>query len=212
MEQITEQVVKNAKIALGENDYVQFFKSVGFKVYGDVKIGNVEEPNGIELEAFTDAGEDMIVCIEVKDDWKESFREYAKGFDITENILLWWQNGENFAKKRGLPFNNMKEHIEDYEGWMAWINDIVSILDGEDPTKQKSETSNEKDAIRRWVYWCSNYSEPQKWVKEIWGTGCMAKHFLAKFNESKSMNDFFRNLDSENQERLSEYVLKHYYG
>ena len=75
-----------------------------------------------ELETYTDAGEDMIIGLKVVD--KEHLQEYIDGFDINENVGLWWPNG---MKGRGVPFDNMKEQYEDYE---AYLKRLQEVCDG----------------------------------------------------------------------------------
>lgn len=203
-------MVNEARAALERDDYVSFFEAVGFKVCGTCRIGCGPEDNGIELEAYTDAGEDMIVSIEVNEDWKADFREYVEGFDINENVRLWWAEGEEKARESGLPFDSPAEQVEDYKDWVAWLKNIVCVMDGKDPVYEDDEPTKEAiDAVRKWAYWCSNYTQPEVWAKEIWA-GWEADHFIEKFNDAKSMDQFFRQLDHGNQEKLAKYVLEHY--
>ena len=74
-----------------------------------------------ELECYTPAGEDMFITLEVVD--KEHLQEYIDNFDINENVSLWWPNGEK-AEGMGVPFDNMKEHYEDYEEWLAGLQEV----------------------------------------------------------------------------------------
>jgi len=77
---------------------------------------------GGEYECYTDAGEDMIINLDVCD--KEHLQEYIDGFDINEKVALWWPNGE---KGDGVPFDNMKEQYEDYE---AYLERLQEVCDG----------------------------------------------------------------------------------
>lgn len=66
-----------------------------------------------ELECYTDAGEDMIISLnKVR---KKNLQEYIDNFDINETVLSWWQNGK---PGNGVPFDNVKEHYEDYEAYL----------------------------------------------------------------------------------------------
>lgn len=211
MKQITKEIIDKARAALEKDDCKAFFEAFGFKVYGDVKIGNVEECNGIELEAYSDGGEDMIVTLEVDEDWKEDFRKYVENFDANECVMMWWQQGEDYAHKKGVPFNTVAEHYEDYKSWIEWMEDIVRVMDGKEPKEAEPEEPS-KDAISAivtWNYWCSNYDDPNVWAHEIW-VGWEADHFIEKFNDAKSLDQFFRQLDHNNQEKLAKYVLEHY--
>jgi len=69
-----------------------------------------------ELECYTDAGEDMIISLDKVR--KENLQRYIDDFDINEEVLIWWQNGIEYAKKKKVPFDNVKEHYEDYEAYL----------------------------------------------------------------------------------------------
>lgn len=69
-----------------------------------------------ELECYTDAGEDMIISLDKVR--KKNLQEYIDNFDINETVLSWWQKGIEYAKKKKVPFDNVKEHYEDYEAYL----------------------------------------------------------------------------------------------
>lgn len=75
-----------------------------------------EHPRSVELETYTDAGEDMIIDLE--EPTRDQLEEYVRGFDIDYNVSLWWRNGEPHD---GVPFNHMSEHIHDYEKYLRWL-------------------------------------------------------------------------------------------
>ena len=79
-----------------------------------------------ELETYTDAGEDMIIYLEVLD--KEHLQEYIDNFDINDEVLVWWQHGKEYAHSKGVPFDNIKEHYEDYEAWLEWLKGICNNM------------------------------------------------------------------------------------
>lgn len=207
MDYITKEVIAEARKALEQDDYVAFFEAFGFKVNTDVHIGQVEEPNGIELESYTDAGGDMITTISVEDDWKHDFREYVDNFDIDKEVTLWWPDGQ---PGKGVPFDNIRDHYNDTEEWLNWMKDIARIMEGKDPLEEEPSDC-ELDAIHKWVYWSYNFSEPAKFIKDIWGDGPFADHIMKKFiGYNANMNRFYCELDKENQKKLAEYVLKNY--
>ena len=80
-----------------------------------------DEPQSVELECFTNAGEDMIFCL--KEPSREKLQEYIEDFDINANVIGWWPNGQK-AKGMGVPFSNIKEHYEDYEDYLAWLQEV----------------------------------------------------------------------------------------
>lgn len=65
-----------------------------------------------ELECYTDVGEDMIISLDKVR--KKNLQEYIDNFDINEQVFMWWKN----AQPGSLPFDNMKEHYEDYEKYL----------------------------------------------------------------------------------------------
>ena len=58
------------------------------------------------------------------------------------------------------------------------------------------------------MYFTSNY--PNDLIEKVWGEGWFADHIREKFYEAKDFNTFFRELDSENQEKLTRFVLTNY--
>lgn len=54
---------------------------------------------------------------------KKNLQEYINDFNINEEVLLWWPNGK---KGRGVPFDNVKEHYEDYE---AYLKNLQKVCD-----------------------------------------------------------------------------------
>ena len=82
-----------------------------------------DKPNSVELETHTDAGEDMIIDLE--EPTRKALEEYCDNFDIDENVMLWWQNGKKAAHKAGVPFDNIREHCEDYEAYISSLRNVV---------------------------------------------------------------------------------------
>lgn len=80
-------------------------------------------PDSVELECYTDAGEDMIINLE--EPTKEKLQEYIDDFDINDEVLMWWQNGE---KGNGVPFDNIKDHYQDYEDYLKWLQKICDKM------------------------------------------------------------------------------------
>jgi hypothetical protein len=76
-----------------------------------------DKPFSAELECFTSAGGDMIVCLEVLD--KEHLQEYIDNFDINDEVLMWWQDGG-----KRVPFSNIRDHYDDLEDWVEGLQEI----------------------------------------------------------------------------------------
>ena len=82
-----------------------------------------DKPRSVEFECYTDAGEDMLITLEVPT--KEQLQKYIDDFDINEKVLMWWENGK---PGRGVPFDNIKEHYEDYEDYLKWLQKICDKM------------------------------------------------------------------------------------
>ena len=73
-----------------------------------------------ELECYTDAGEDMIISLDKVR--KKNLQEYIDNFDINENVLIWWRDlSDKQRKEEKVPFDNVKEHYEDYEAFLEML-------------------------------------------------------------------------------------------
>lgn len=202
MEQITQEMIDLARKAVEADKWDDFFDAFGFKIYGDIK-----EAGEIELESYTDGGGDMIITIDVSDDWKQAFKDYVEEFDIDNEVSIWWPDGQ---PGKGVPFNNIRELYDDIDDWVKWLKDIIRIMEGKDPLEDEP-SEEELEAVRKWVYWSYNYFEPAKFIKDIWGEGPFADHIMKKFiGYNANMNRFYAELDKENQRKLAEYVLKNY--
>ena len=85
---------------------------------------NGETDSGTELEAYTPAGEDMIISLEKLT--RAEFLSWIDEFDINERVVMWWPNGHK-ADGQGVPFDNIKEHYTDYE---KFLNTMRQIAEG----------------------------------------------------------------------------------
>lgn len=95
-----------------------------------------EKPHSVELEGYTDAGEDMIINLE--DISNEALQEYVEDFDIDYEVSIWWPDGK---PGRGVPFDNQGEQVADYEQWLARIQDIIQQSSGR---VRKRDLTNEQ--------------------------------------------------------------------
>ena len=66
MDYITKETIAEARKALEKDNWEDFFDAFGFKIFGELK--DAEE---IELESYTDGGGDMIITLDVTEDWKQ---------------------------------------------------------------------------------------------------------------------------------------------
>ena len=85
-----------------------------------------DKPFSVELETYTNAGEDMIIDLEEPS--KACLQEYIDGFDADEQVMLWWRNGREAAKSKGMPHDNIRDHYEDYEAFLAELRRVSDLL------------------------------------------------------------------------------------
>ena len=85
-----------------------------------------EHPDSVELECYTDGGEDMLIALESPT--KEGLQQYIDNFDINENVMLWWRNGLDAAHNAGVPYDNIKDHYTDYEVYLKWLQRICNAM------------------------------------------------------------------------------------
>ena len=79
-------------------------------------------PYSVELETYTGAGEDMLIDLEEPS--KQGLQKYINDFDVNGQVTMWWSNGAEQAHKKGVPFNNIKEHYEDYENFLQKLQTL----------------------------------------------------------------------------------------
>ena len=94
-----------------------------------------DKPHSVELECYTDAGEDMIIDLEEIS--ADALEEYVNNFDINYNVSIWWVDGE---KGRGVPFENQAEQVEDYKKYLARLRDVIDESRGK--KRKKNEMSH----------------------------------------------------------------------
>jgi hypothetical protein len=80
-------------------------------------------PFSVELESYTKAGGDMIIYLEVCD--KEHLQEYIDTYDINQEVIGWWTDG---IKGNGVPFDNIRDHYNDLEDWLNWMQGICNNM------------------------------------------------------------------------------------
>lgn len=84
---------------------------------------DIKNNGGGELECYTDAGGDMIISLDKV--MKNDLQKYIDDFDINEEVLKWWQGG---VPGRGVPFDNVKEHYEDYEAYLEGLQKVCNKM------------------------------------------------------------------------------------
>lgn len=77
----------------------------------------------VELEKFSPAGEDFIICVGVEN-FPAEIREYAAGFDIDEHIEMWIEARRNGT--RGVP--STRELVKDAEDIDKMLQELAAAL------------------------------------------------------------------------------------
>lgn len=115
------QFLKKLRNKIKSNQFatnLAYLKEKGINLFSEDIWGNLLVC--VELESHTDAGSEMIMALE--EPTRECLIRYADNFDITGEVLLWWQGGDRGS---GVPFSNIKEHYEDIEKWVARLKTIA---------------------------------------------------------------------------------------
>lgn len=94
----------------------------------------------VELEKFSPAGEDFLMCVEVED-FSEAVREYANDFDVDERAAMWIE----IRGEYGVP-STIREIVEDAESIQKMLNELADELE---------EKNNEEKEIEE----LKNYNE-----------------------------------------------------
>lgn len=86
-----------------------------------------DKPDSVEMQTYTPGGEDMFICLDEPS--QECLEEYIDDFDINEHVLLWWQGGTDAAHAKGVPFDNIRDHYNDYEAYLDGLRKVAELLD-----------------------------------------------------------------------------------
>lgn len=85
----------------------------------DWGISSYTDDGRVELETYSPAGENFLMCVEVEN-FPESVREYANDFDADEHTEMWIEARGRVA---GVP-NSIRELIEDAEAIKEMLNEL----------------------------------------------------------------------------------------
>ena len=106
------------ELMIDEMDYRDYFNLRYLDECGIWKTNGEDE-----FSCYTPNGdEEMFIRLEKPR--KKYLQEYIDNFDIDYNVSIWWPNGQ---KGSGVPFDNMKEHYEDYE---EYLKNLQEVCDG----------------------------------------------------------------------------------
>lgn len=84
-----------------------------------------EYEKSIDLEFYSDAGEDFVFTVSYTDDksFVENFATYTENFDVEDHAELWIDN----RGKNGCP-ETLKELLEDARGIREYLEDLSNGL------------------------------------------------------------------------------------
>ena len=118
------------EIVGAEMDLDRFDENADYLEKNDIKLVQQrvwwDKPYSAELETYTNAGEDMLIDLEVLD--KEHLEEYIDGFDINEEVMNWWRDGEDKARANGVPHATIADHYQDYEEYLDTLREVCKNM------------------------------------------------------------------------------------
>lgn len=100
--------------------YLDILDNLEWKICGYTNDGRVE------LEKYSPAGEDFIICVNAEN-LPESVAEYAEDFDIDEHIEMWAEAKRNDdCWLRGIP--PIRELVKDAEDIKDMLDELAMAL------------------------------------------------------------------------------------
>ena len=100
----------------------------------DWSVSSYTNDGRVELEKYSPAGEDFLMCVEVEN-FPESVREYANDFDADEHAAMWI---EARGKVNGTP-DSIRELIKDAEAIQKMLNKLADTLVKDENNKENLE-------------------------------------------------------------------------
>lgn len=97
--------------------HVEILESLGWSICG------YTANNMVELEKYSPAGEDFIMCVEI-DDFPQRVSEYYDCFDVEEHVMMWIDAKRNGC--RGVP--DLETLMEDAKYIEKDIEDLANAL------------------------------------------------------------------------------------
>lgn len=145
----------------------------------------------VELEKYSPAGEDFLMCVEVEN-FPESVREYANDFDADEHAAMWI---EARGKVNGVP-DSIRELIKDAEAIQKMLNKLADTLVKDENNKENLEELKQHkenyyysvEDIAEQLIELSNLDIPEDLKEELKA----ALYYLKAVAENKYNNDYFR--------------------
>lgn len=89
----------------------------------DWSVSSYTEDGRVELETYSPAGEDFVMCVDVEN-FPEAVAEYAADFDIDEHIEMWIEAKNSGT--RGVP--SARELVHDAEEIDKMLQELAIAL------------------------------------------------------------------------------------
>jgi len=97
----------------------------------DWSVSSYTDDGRVELEWYSPAGEDFLMCVSVEN-FPEAVAEYAADFDIDEHIAMWIEAKRNGVS--GVP--SARELVHDAEDIDKYLQELAAALMAADGTMQ----------------------------------------------------------------------------
>lgn len=89
----------------------------------DWTINGYTDDGRVEIEKYSPAGEEFIICVDVNDFPKSVF-EHAESFEVDEHIAMWIEAKQN--RTRGVP--STRELVHDAEEIEKMLQELSDML------------------------------------------------------------------------------------
>jgi len=130
-----------------KQEHIDILEARGWSVCGYVDDGRVE------LEKYSPAGEDFIVCVEVKN-FPRAVAEYAAEFDVDEHIAMWLEAKRNGVD--GVP--NTRELVQDAMDIDKMLDELADALMGT-PKKEERRVLTKEELLDEMRFQMENWEK-----------------------------------------------------
>lgn len=89
----------------------------------DLSVSSYTDDGRVEIETYSPAGEDFIMCVEVEN-FPRAVAEYAAGFDVDEHIEMWIEAKRSGTN--GVP--SARELVRDAEAIDKMLDELADAL------------------------------------------------------------------------------------
>lgn len=153
-------------------------------------VSSYTDDGRVELEKYSPAGEDFLMCVEVEN-FPKSVREYANDFDCDEHAGMWL---EARGRVEGV-LESTRELIDDAEAIQKMLYELTDALDGKrqenniEELKQYRENSYyDTDDISESLIELSNLEHTEELKEELKNALC----WLESAAQNEYDKDYFR--------------------